>query len=95
MLRDMIPRHRPATPLSRATAALPDLHHMHVHVPHPHLHRRQRRFGTTTMMRAVAGLVAVLVGTGGVILREKLAAMFRRRGGGSGEQVVADSGAKE
>ena len=93
MLRDMIPGHRPATPLTRATAALPDLHHMHV--PHPHLHRQRRRFGTAAVVRAVAGLLAVLVGTGGVILREKLMSMVRRGRGGAGEEAASDSGVKE
>jgi hypothetical protein len=47
--------HRPpATPITRFTAALPDL-------PHPHT-RQQRRVGATAIARAVAALMVVLVG---------------------------------
>jgi hypothetical protein len=56
--------HRPTTPFARVTAALPDL---------PHVHRkRRRRVGVAAIVRAVAGLVAVLV-------ERKL----RRRAGGA------------
>jgi hypothetical protein len=45
--------HRPTTPIARVTAALPDL---------PRLHRkRRRRVGAAAIVRAVAGLVAVLI----------------------------------
>jgi hypothetical protein len=45
--------HRPTTPIARMTAALPDL---------PRLHRkRRRRGGAAAIVRAVAGLVAILI----------------------------------
>jgi hypothetical protein len=45
--------HRPTTPIARVTAALPDL---------PHVHRKRRRgAGAAAIVRAVAGLVAVLI----------------------------------
>jgi hypothetical protein len=55
--------HRPATPISRVAAALPDL-------PHPH-RKRHRRMGTAAIISAVAGLVAVLIGTTAVLMRAK------------------------
>jgi predicted benzoate:H+ symporter BenE len=55
--------HRSATPISRVTAALPDL-------PHPH-RKRQRRVGAAPIMGAVAVLVAVLTGTAAVLMRAK------------------------
>jgi hypothetical protein len=72
--------HRPTTPIARMTAALPDL---------PHLHRkRRRRVGTAAIVRAVAGLVAVLIGTAAVILRDKLASLVSR--GDGGEEQAPD-----
>jgi hypothetical protein len=45
--------HRPTTPIARVTAALPDLPHVHS--------KRRRRVAAAAIVRAVAGLVAVLV----------------------------------
>jgi len=97
--------HRPTTPIARVTAALPD-------VPHVHRKRRRRvraaaimravaglvavlverkprrRAGGAAIRRAVAGLVAVLIGTAAVILRDKLASIVRR--GGGGEEQAPD-----
>jgi hypothetical protein len=54
---------RPATPISRVAAALPDL---------PHLHRqRHRRVGAAAIISALAVLVAVLIGTAAVLMRAK------------------------
>jgi hypothetical protein len=85
MFREITPWHRHATPLSRAVHAMPA-------VPHPHVpHRKRSRFGTGAVVRAVAGLVAVLIGTGGVILREKLTSMFRRKKHADGGESPADA----
>jgi hypothetical protein len=66
--------HRPTTPITRVTAALPDL-------PHPH-RTRHRRVGA---VRAGAALVAALIGTAAVILRDKLASIVRRGDGGEAQ----------
>jgi hypothetical protein len=55
--------HRPATPISRVAAALPD-------VPHPH-RKQHRRVGAAAIISAVAGLVAVLIGSAAVLMRAK------------------------
>jgi hypothetical protein len=69
--------HRPTTPIARVTAALRDL---------PHVHRKRRgRVGAAAILRAVAGVVAVLIGTAAFILRDKLASMLSR-GDGDEEQ---------
>jgi hypothetical protein len=64
--------HRPKTLLHRVTAALPDL-------PHP------RRVGAATIVSAVTGLVAVLIGIAAVIFRDKLISIVRRGDGGEEE----------
>jgi hypothetical protein len=63
------------------TAALPDLPDAHP--------TRHRRVGAVGIMRAAAGLVAVLIGTAALALREKLAS-FVSRGDGS-EQRAPDA----
>ena len=69
---------RPATPLTRVTAALPGL---------PHSRRKaHRRVGPAAIVRAVAGLVVVLIGTAAVIFRDKLASIVSR--GDRGEEQV-------
>jgi hypothetical protein len=55
--------HRPATPISRVAAALPD-------VPHPH-RKQHRRVGAAAIISAVAVLVAVLIGSAAVLMRAK------------------------
>jgi hypothetical protein len=88
--------HRPASLITRVTAALPHLPHRSSHwgtslisrvtaalrdLPHPH-RKRHRRVGAAAMVRAVAGLVGVLIGTAAVIFRGKLMSIGRRRNGG-------------
>jgi hypothetical protein len=53
---------RPATPISRVAAALPDL---------PHLHRQRHRRVGAAIISALAVLVAVLIGTAAVLMRAK------------------------
>lgn len=73
--------HRPATPLTRVTAALRGL---------PHSHRKgHRRVGAAVIARAVAGLVVVLIGTGAVIFRDKLASIVSRRDRGEEQALGA------
>ena len=67
MLSAIRPSHRHMTPMTRVTDALPDL-------PHPHL-KRHRRVGAAVITRAVVGLLALLIGTAVVILRNKLTFM--------------------
>jgi hypothetical protein len=55
--------HRPATPIARLTAALPDLPHHHK--------KRHLPVGADPIVRA--GLVAVPIGATAVIFRDKLA----------------------
>jgi hypothetical protein len=69
---------RPATPLTRVTAALPGLRHSH--------QKAHRRVGPAAITRAVAGLVVVLIGTAVVIFRDKLASIVSR--GHRGEEQV-------
>jgi hypothetical protein len=67
--------HRPpATPITRFTAALPDL-------PHPHM-RQRRRVGATAIARAVAALMVVLAGTVAVRSRHKVSPMVTLDHGG-------------
>jgi hypothetical protein len=65
--------HRPTTLMHRATAALPDL-------PRPY-RKQHRRVGAAAIVRAVAGLVVVLIGTAAVIFRGKLASIVSHDGG--------------
>jgi hypothetical protein len=96
--------HRPRL-ITRAAAALPDLHHHSSNghttliarvtralpdVPHPH--KKHRHAGAAAIMRAVAGLVGVLIGTGAVIFRNKLASLVSR--GKRGEEHASEA-AKE
>jgi hypothetical protein len=60
--------HRPATPIARLTAALPDRAHAHK--------RRHLPVGADPIVRA--GLVAVPIGATAVIFRDKLAALVSR-----------------
>jgi hypothetical protein len=81
MLSAIRSRHRPTTPITRVTAALPDL-------PHPHF-KRHRRVGTAAILRAVVGLMAVLIGTAAVVLRNKMTSIV------SGGHGAVDDAAKE
>jgi hypothetical protein len=74
------PSHSPTTLMTRVIAALPDL-------PHPH-RKRHRRMGAAAIVRAVAGLVGVLVGIAAVVFRNKLVAIVSRGHGGEEEQAV-------
>jgi hypothetical protein len=76
--------HRRTTPITRATAAL-------LAVPHPH-RKRHLHVGTPAIVRAVAGLVAVLIGTAAVIFRDKLASIVNH--GDAGDEQAPDA-AKE
>jgi hypothetical protein len=82
MLSGIRTSHRQAMPITRVTAALPD------HLPHPH-RKRRRRVGSAAIMRAAAGLTAVLIGTAAVILRDKLRSTVRR--GAAGEEQAPGS----
>jgi|ERR1700756_1400036 hypothetical protein len=77
MLSAIRSTHRPATPITRVVAALPDL---------PHLHRkRHRRRGAAAIVTAVAGLLVVLISTAAVIFRDKLMSIVRRGDGGEAQ----------
>jgi hypothetical protein len=74
MFSDIRSMHQPTTPVARLTAALPA-------VPHPH-RQRHRRGGAAAVVMPAAGLGAVLIGTGAVIFRDRLASMVSRDNGG-------------
>ncbi|MCW3015219.1 MAG: hypothetical protein JWO02_2311 [Solirubrobacterales bacterium] len=76
---------RPATPITRVTAALPALPHA---LPHPHRKRRSH-VGATAIVSAVAALAAVLVATAAVF-HDKLASIVSR--GDAGEDQAPDAG---
>lgn len=80
MLSSIRSAHRSTTPITRVASALPAL-------PHPH-RKRRRRVGAAAILRAVAGLVAVLVGTAAVMFRDRLTSMVTR--GQDGEEPASD-----
>ena len=67
MLSAIRSSHRPATLITRVTALLADL-------PYPH-RKRNRRVGAATFERAVAALVAMLIGAAAFMFRGKLASI--------------------
>jgi hypothetical protein len=96
--------HRPTTLITRVTAALPDLPHRSSRRPtmlitrvtaavpdlrHPR-GKRHRRVGAVAIVSAVAGLVAVLIGTAAVIFRKKPTSSMSRGDEGE-EQTPAGS----
>jgi hypothetical protein len=84
MLSAIRSSHRPKTPITRVTDAL-------LAVPHPH-RKRHRHVGAAAIVSAVAGLVAVLVGTAAVIFRDKLASIVSH---GDGSEKHAPDAAEE
>jgi hypothetical protein len=72
---------RPTTLVTRVSAALPDL-------PRPH-RKRHRRMGAAAIVKAVGGLLVVLIVTAAVIFRDKLMSIVSR--GDGGEEQAPDA----
>ncbi|MEA2303116.1 MAG: hypothetical protein QOH43_396 [Solirubrobacteraceae bacterium] len=81
MLTEIRPWHRSTAPMSRVIAALP-------HLPLPHT-KRHRRMSAGAIVRPLAGLMVLLIGTAAVVMRDKLASIVSR--GDAGEKQAPDA----